>query len=88
MRALDLPPEYLRYRDEGCELASSCLQCPFPHCRFDQEEGQRREARGARDRQVLALHRREGLGPRELAQRFGLSTRTIHRIIRRERYEP
>ena len=27
---IDLPPEFCRYRDEGCELAESCLDCPFP----------------------------------------------------------
>ena len=26
----DLPPEYCHYRDEGCDLAESCLDCPFP----------------------------------------------------------
>ena len=26
---LDLRPEFCQYRDEGCELAGSCLNCPF-----------------------------------------------------------
>ena len=25
---LDLPPEYCHYRDEGCDLADSCLDLP------------------------------------------------------------
>ncbi len=25
-----------RYRDEGCEFAPKCLDCPFPSCRFDE----------------------------------------------------
>ena len=29
---LDLPPEYCHYRDEGCDLADSCLNCPLPRC--------------------------------------------------------
>ena len=32
---LDLPPEYCRYRDEGCEMASSCLNCPPPGCVYE-----------------------------------------------------
>ena len=26
---LDLRPEFCHYRDEGCDLAKSCLNCPF-----------------------------------------------------------
>ncbi len=29
---LDLPPEYCHYRDEGCDLAGFCLNCPLPIC--------------------------------------------------------
>ena len=29
---LDFPPEYRRYRDEGCKVARSCLDCPFAGC--------------------------------------------------------
>ena len=29
---LDLPPEFCIYTDEGCELAESCLECPFSRC--------------------------------------------------------
>ena len=28
---LDLPPEYCHYRDNGCDLADSCLNCPLPN---------------------------------------------------------
>ena len=36
---LDLPPEYCRYRDEGCELADSCLNCPLSKCIYDEPGG-------------------------------------------------
>jgi len=36
---LDLPPEYCHYRDEGCEFATSCLNCPFPQCLYDEPRG-------------------------------------------------
>ena len=42
----DLPPEYCHYRDEGYELAGSCLNCPFPQCVYDEPGG----------RQALAQH--------------------------------
>ncbi|MFC1846997.1 hypothetical protein ACFLYS_02940 [Chloroflexota bacterium] len=32
---LDLPLEYCHYKDEDCELAISCLNCPFPGCIYD-----------------------------------------------------
>ena len=35
----DLPPEYCHYRDEGCEFADSCLNCPFPQCIYDEPRG-------------------------------------------------
>ena len=35
----DLPPEYCHYKDEGCELAKSCLNCPFPGCIYDEPGG-------------------------------------------------
>jgi len=28
-------PEGLTYQDTGCDLAPSCLNCPFPSCRYD-----------------------------------------------------
>ncbi len=27
-----LPPENCHYQEDGCELTSSCLKCPFPGC--------------------------------------------------------
>ena len=38
----DLPPEYCQYRDEGCALAPSCLNCPFPSCVFEERGGLQR----------------------------------------------
>ncbi len=32
-------PEYADYRDTGCDLAPSCLSCPFVHCRHDYPDG-------------------------------------------------
>ena len=39
---LDLPPEFCQYRDEGCEFASSCLNCPLPVCVYEEPAGKER----------------------------------------------
>ncbi len=38
----DLKPEYCHYRDEGCEYAKACLECPFPQCLYDEPGGRQR----------------------------------------------
>ncbi len=35
-------PEYANYRDTGCDLAPSCLSCPFVRCRYDKPEEKKR----------------------------------------------
>lgn len=35
-------PEHATYRDTGCDLAPSCLSCPFVHCRYDKAEEKKR----------------------------------------------
>lgn len=78
-------PEYTQYRDEGCDISPTCLRCPLPQCRYDDPGWLRRETKSRRDREVLLIHQAEGLGPTDLARRFGLSRRTIHRILREHR---
>jgi hypothetical protein len=39
---LDLKPEYCHYRDEGCELGESCLNCRLPICVHDEPRGRQR----------------------------------------------
>ena len=79
---LDLPPEYCRYRDEGCEFASSCLKCPFPRCIYEQPGGKQRWLKKLRDREIASLFGREGKGVKELALMFGVSQRTVQRALR------
>ena len=31
-------PEYAHYEDRGCDLAPSCLSCPFVRCQYDKTE--------------------------------------------------
>ena len=79
---LDLPPEYCHYKDEGCELAESCLNCPFPGCIYDVPRGKQHLLKGRRDRQILHQSRKEGRGVKELAIAFGISQRTVQRVLK------
>lgn len=79
---LDLPPEYCRYRDEGCELAASCLNCPFPKCIYDEPRGRQRWLKGQRDREIVRRFYNEGKGVKELALQFGVSQRTVQRALK------
>ena len=79
---LDLPPEYCRYRDNGCDLADSCLNCPFSKCIYEETGGRRRWLKGLRDKEMARLFSTEGKGIKELALIFGLSQRTVQRALK------
>ena len=81
--AVDAVPERCQYRDEGCELASSCLRCPFPRCRYDEPGGVAAAVRTDRDAEMVRLRRERRMAIAELARRFGVSKRSVHRILRR-----
>ena len=91
---LDLPPEYHHYRDEGCEAAtaylgrrSSCLNCPFPKCIYDQYGGRQHWLKRLRDREMVRLFSTGGKGIRELALTFNVSQRTVQRALKRIKNE-
>jgi len=79
--ATDLPPEYCHYRDEGCEYADSCLDCPFPQCLYDEPRGRQHWLKELRNREINRLLA-GGWGVKELAILFGVSQRTIQRAIK------
>ena len=79
---LDLPPEYCRYRDEGCDLADSCLNCPLPRCIYDEPGGKQRWLKRLRAREMARLFTTKGQGIRELALMFGVSQRTVQRALK------
>jgi len=77
----DLLPEYCQYQDDGCDLFPICLCCPFPRCRYD-DPGRKHKGKELRNEEMLRLLE-EGKGIREVAQRFGVSKRTVYRVMRR-----
>ena len=79
---LDLPPEYCHYRDEGCELSASCLNCPLEKCVYDEPGGTRHLLKKERDQQIARLFTIEGKKVKELALMYGLSQRTVQRALK------
>jgi len=79
---LDLLPEYCHYRDGGCDLADSCLNCPFPKCIYEESGGRRHWLKGLRDKEMARLFSGEGKGIKELALIFGVSQRTVQRALK------
>ena len=77
---VDLLPEEVDWRDEGCELFPSCLNCPLPRCIEEEPRGRQRLRTSARARQMAEL-RRSGRSIEEVAQVFGTSKRTVQRAL-------
>ena len=80
---LDGLPEQMHYVDTGCEVSGSCLMCTLPQCKFDDPSWYQAFRRQGRDLELQAAHQYEGLSVFEVAQRFRISPRTVHRALRR-----
>jgi hypothetical protein len=76
----DLLPEHIQYRDSGCEVSPSCLACPLPVCRYEVRGGLAAILREPRDAQVWAAYQ-AGADVERLCRQFGLSRRTVFRIL-------
>jgi len=78
----DALPEHTQYADTGCDVHPTCLSCPLVRCRYDEPGGARRLLSEGRDRQIVAL-RRSGEAINQIAGRFGVSRRTVFRVLAR-----
>ena len=81
----DTLPENINYKDDGCEVSYSCLVCPLPICKFDDPGWLQRESRQSRDEAMVIARRFESLSVSQIAERFEVSTRTVHRVLKQER---
>ena len=82
----DMLPDGVPYRDTGCEINPSCLRCPLARCQFDEPESERRKLIiDARDREIAFIRRRHGATIKDLASAYGLTRRTVFRIIAERR---
>lgn len=78
---IDALPEYTDFADNGCDLYPSCLRCPLPRCRYDDPGGAPAMLRTGRDASILRVAR-GGASVDDMARMFGLSRRTIFRVLR------
>ena len=78
----DLLPEYCRYKDEGCEYARSCLNCPFTQCLYDEPRGRQRWLKELRDKEICRLFQND-YKVNELAAMFDVSEKTVQRALKR-----
>jgi len=83
----DALPEHTHYADTGCDLHPSCLSCPLVRCRYDEPGGARKLLSEARDRSIVGLQR-QGSSINVIARRFGVSRRTVFRVLARARSLP
>ncbi len=79
---IDALPEHTRDNDNGCDLYPSCLRCPLPRCRYEEPGGAPAMLRSGRDAAIIRLATEQALSVDALAERFGLSRRTIFRVLR------
>lgn len=77
----DLLPEEFPYKDRGCDLSPSCLNCPFPDCVEGEPWGKERFLKLRRAERMLEL-KREGKTKKEIARIFEVSPRTVQRWLK------
>jgi hypothetical protein len=77
---LDRVPELTHYRDEGCRFWRACLSCPFPRCVFEVPGGPGRAIHAFRDGEIRRMYA-VGVPPAEIADRFGITRRSVYRIL-------
>lgn len=83
MSAAEDASEFYHYVDTGCEVSDSCLDCPLPRCRYDDPVWYQRNRRLARDFRIVHTMQREALSIDDTAERFGITNRTVFRILQR-----
>ena len=77
----DLLPDEFPYEDRGCDMAPSCLSCPFPKCLEEEPWGRQKFSKRRRAERMAEL-RTEGKSIVEIAGIFGVSPRTVGRALK------
>jgi hypothetical protein len=77
----DMLPDGADYEDTGCELAKSCLRCPFSRCKYDLIAGGRTLSGRDRDREMAILREKHNAPVALLAFAYGVSRRTVFRAL-------
>ncbi len=71
----------INFKDTGCNLAPSCLRCPFPVCKYDLPGGPQRIATKHRDAEIAKRYVKDQTPVWQLAQLFDVSQRLVQRAI-------
>lgn len=85
-RTQDVGTVHLQYPDTGCRMArehgyyGGCLDCPFSDCFEDENITVKSYRKKMRDADIRGDYRR-GISIEELAESYGVSTRTVQRAI-------
>ena len=77
----------INWIDTGCNLAPSCLNCPFPQCRYDTRDMIRLERSKSDATQACDLYV-TGLNAAQVADVLGISKRSVFRLMARKRTDP
>ena len=70
------------YRDTGCAVIISCLECPLAVCLEDRPQSWER---AQRNEIIYDLIIHKGRKAKAVALELNLSTRTVHRIVQNEK---
>lgn len=73
--------EYVPMNDTGCDVSPSCLSCPLPECKFENPAYTPHQSDKHRLYAGVYAARLAGETVNGLAERFGISSRTVSRII-------
>ena len=76
----DTLPENTNYPDTGCDRAPSCIACPLALCKHDDPTYYGRANRRRRNQDIFD-ERMAGAQVQDLAKKYSISTRSIHRAV-------
>jgi hypothetical protein len=76
--------EYVNWKDSGCALHPSCLDCPLERCIEEVPRGRQRRRMSDRAADMDAM-RRQGSTSAQVAAAFGVSLRTAQRALQKNR---
>jgi DNA-binding CsgD family transcriptional regulator len=83
-REFDIIPDDVNWKDNGCEIYPSCLNCPLDKCMEEEPRGRQRLRMLARSKRMAEL-REQGKSIPEIARCFQVSQRTVQRALARGR---
>jgi hypothetical protein len=81
---IDALPDHADYRDTGCEVSPRCQICPLDRCKYDEPASARRAGIERRDREIAMIRRKHRAPIMALARTYGVSRRTVFRILREQ----